>query len=65
VRDLLTPLTAADVLTASEVAALLRMPVSTVHDYARRGVLPSTKIGRHRLYVRSRIEATLLGETAD
>jgi excisionase family DNA binding protein len=57
-----THLTAADVMSASEVADLLHIPVSTVQDYGRRGILPSVKIGRHRLYIRSRIEATLLGD---
>jgi excisionase family DNA binding protein len=56
------PLTAADVMTAAEVAALLRVPRSTVEDWARRGIVPSKKIGRRRLYVRSRIEALLLDE---
>jgi excisionase family DNA binding protein len=48
-------------MRASEVAVLLHIPVSTVHDWARRGLLPSRKIGRHRLYVRQQIEALLLG----
>lgn len=34
------PLTADDVLTAKEVAVLLHAPVSTVEDWARRGILP-------------------------
>jgi excisionase family DNA binding protein len=54
------PLSAADVLTASEVAALLRVPRSTVEDWARRGVIPSRKVGRRRLYLRQQIEALLL-----
>jgi excisionase family DNA binding protein len=57
----LAPLTAADVLCAGEVAELLHVPVSTVHDWARRGELPSRKIGRRRLYIRQQIEAALLG----
>jgi len=59
------PLTAADVMTAAEVAALLRVPRSTVEDWARRGIVPSKKVGRRRLYVRSRIEALLLGEDGE
>jgi excisionase family DNA binding protein len=55
-------LTAVDVMTAAEVAALMRVPKSTVEDWARRGVLPSRKVGRRRLYIRSRIEALLLEE---
>ncbi len=54
-------LTAADVMTGSEVAELLRAPVSTVEDWARRNVLPSVKIGRRRLYIRQNIEAVLTG----
>jgi excisionase family DNA binding protein len=56
------PLTAADVMTAAEVAALLRVPRSTVEDWARRDIVPSRKVGRRRLYIRSRIEALLLGD---
>jgi excisionase family DNA binding protein len=54
------PLRAEDVMRANEVASLLHIPVSTVHDWARRGLLPSRKIGRHRLYIRQQIEALLL-----
>ncbi len=56
-----TRLTADDVMTAREVAGLLHAPVSTVEDWARRGILPSVKVGRRRLYIRQRIEAALLG----
>jgi len=59
------PLTAADVMTAAEVAALLRVPKSTVEDWARRGVIPSRKVGRRRLYIRARIEALLLHDDAE
>jgi len=54
-------LTAADVMTGREVAALLHAPVSTVEDWARRNILPSVKIGRRRLYIRQSIEAVLTG----
>jgi excisionase family DNA binding protein len=54
------PLTAADVLTAREVANLLHVPQSTIEDWARRGVIPSRKVGRRRLYLRPSIEALLL-----
>jgi excisionase family DNA binding protein len=53
------PLTADDVMTARDVAHLLHAPVSTVEDWARRGILPSVKIGRRRLYIRQNIETTL------
>jgi excisionase family DNA binding protein len=59
------PLTAADVMTAAEVADLLRVPRSTVEDWARRGIVPSRKVGRRRLYIRSRIEALLLNEDGE
>lgn len=54
-------LTADDVLIAKEVAALLHAPVTTVEDWARRGILPSRKIGRRRIYIRQDIEAILTG----
>lgn len=56
-----TRLTAYDVMTAREVAVLLHAPVSTVEDWARRGILPSRKIGKRRLYIRQQIEAVLTG----
>ncbi|MHB8243097.1 MAG: helix-turn-helix domain-containing protein [Solirubrobacteraceae bacterium] len=58
-------LTASDVMTAAEVAALLHVPRSTVADWARRGILPSIKIGRRRIFIRPRIEAQLLDEPSD
>ena len=48
-----------ELLTAAEVAAILRLRVSTVEDYARRGVLPSVKVGRHRRFVRSQLERAI------
>jgi excisionase family DNA binding protein len=50
-----------ELMTAEQVAALLMLPVSTVKDYARRGVLPSIKLGKHRRFVRSHMEATIDG----
>jgi excisionase family DNA binding protein len=55
-------LTADDVMTARDVARLLHAPVSTVEDWARRGILPSVKIGRRRLYIRQNIEVALTGQ---
>jgi excisionase family DNA binding protein len=55
-------LTADDVLTGRQVAELLHMPVSTVEDLARRGELPSRKVGRRRLYIRQQIEALLASD---
>jgi excisionase family DNA binding protein len=55
-------LTAGDVLTVGEVAELLHVPESTVGDWARRRVIPSLKIGRRRIFVRSKIEALILAD---
>ncbi len=48
-----------ELLTAEQLADLLGMRKSTVEDYARRGVLPSLKLGRHRRFVRSDVIHTL------
>lgn len=48
-----------ELMTADQVAELLLMPVSTVKDYTRRGVLPSIKLGKHRRFVRSDVQAAL------
>ena len=53
------PLTAADVLTAAEVAALLRISVSAVYRMADRGDLPCSRLGRTVRFVRQDIEARL------
>ncbi len=60
-----SPLSAADVMTAAEVAVLLHVSKSTVEDWARRGIVPSKKVGRRRLYIRSKIEALLLEDQAN
>jgi len=39
------------------------MRVSTVEDYARRGLLPSVKLGRHRRFVRSQVERAIWERT--
>ena len=48
-----------ELLTADEVAQLLHIPCSTVNEYARRGVLPSIKLGRHRRFVRSDVAVAI------
>jgi excisionase family DNA binding protein len=48
-----------ELLTADDVAELLHIPRSTVSDYARRGVLPSIMLGRHRRFVRSDIDEAI------
>lgn len=52
-------LTRADVMTARDVADLLDLPVSTVYEFARRGVLPCARLGRTVRFVRDEIERTL------
>ncbi|MFN8163791.1 MAG: helix-turn-helix domain-containing protein [Solirubrobacterales bacterium] len=52
-------LTRAELLTAAEVAERLQLRPSTVQDYARRGIIPSFKLGRFRRFVRADVEATL------
>jgi excisionase family DNA binding protein len=52
-------LTREDILNAAEVAELLQLRRSTVEDYARRGLLPSIKLGRFRRFVRADVEAEL------
>jgi excisionase family DNA binding protein len=55
----LPPLARDDVMTASEVADLLQLPVSTVYYLARRGVLPGRRLGRTWRFLPSRIEEHL------
>jgi excisionase family DNA binding protein len=54
-------LTSDEVLTAREVAELLRMPTSTVYELARRGVLPASRLGRTWRFLRPRLEELLAG----
>ena len=49
-----------EMMTSAEIAEPLRMKRSTVEDYARRGLLPSIKLGRHRRFIRSDVEAALV-----
>ena len=49
-------LTRDEVMTASEVANLLHLPVSTVYYLARRGELPARRLGRTWRFLRPRIE---------
>ena len=46
-------------LTADDVAALLRLPVSTIYDLARTGRLPHLRIGRALRFSRCDLEAHL------
>jgi excisionase family DNA binding protein len=47
------------VMTASEAAELLRLRESTLRDYARRGIVPSIKIGRHLRFVQGDLRGYL------
>jgi excisionase family DNA binding protein len=55
------PLTRDEVMTASEVADLLHLPVSTVYYLARRGDIPAHQLGRTWRFVRPRLEELLGG----
>jgi len=48
-----------DILTAQQLADMLRMQRSTIEDYGRRGVIPSVKLGRHRRYIRADVVALI------
>jgi len=48
-----------EVLTAREVANLLKMPVSTIYELARRGELPARRLGRTWRFLRPRLEQLL------
>jgi len=54
-------LTRDEVMTAREVADLLRMPTSTVYELARKGVLPASRLGRTWRFLRPRLEELLSG----
>ena len=55
-------ITRADVMCAADVAVLLGVPKSTVEDWARRGILPSRKRGRRRLFLRWEVEDWLVAD---
>ena len=52
-------LTRNEVMTAREVAELLRMPTSTVYELARKRVLPASRLGRTWRFLRPRLEELL------
>ena len=41
-----------DILTAPEVAAMLKVPVTTVYKLTREGKLPAARVGKHWRYLR-------------
>jgi excisionase family DNA binding protein len=47
-------------LTADEVAALLRVPRSTVYELTRTRRLPHIKVGRRTLFVRVDLDAWIV-----
>jgi excisionase family DNA binding protein len=49
-----------DLLTATEVAEVLRLRRTTALDYMRRGVIPAFKIGRSWYALRSRLDDYLV-----
>jgi excisionase family DNA binding protein len=53
------PLTLDELLTSEQVAEILGLRRSTVDDYARRGLLPSIKLGRHRRVIQGDVVAAL------
>ena len=52
-------LTRDEVMTAREVADLLKMPVSTIYQLARRGELPARRLGRTWRFLRPKLEEML------
>ena len=54
-------LTRDEVMTATEVAELLHLPLSTVYGLARRGQLPAIRLGRTWRFLRPRLEELLNG----
>ncbi len=46
------PIVTSDVLSADEVAELLRLDRKTVYDYAGRGVIPCQRLGKRMLFSR-------------
>lgn len=45
-----------ELMTTQDISAIFQLRASTIEDYARRGVLPSLKVGRHRRFLRSEVE---------
>ncbi|MDD5368165.1 MAG: helix-turn-helix domain-containing protein [Anaerolineaceae bacterium] len=52
----------ADILTIEEVAAYLRIPVSSVYKLAQEGKIPAQKVGRHWRFHRLTLEKWITGE---
>lgn len=54
-------ITREDVLTVTDVAALLDLKRYTVKEYARRGILPGRKLGRTWRFLRPELEDAIRG----
>ena len=52
-------LTRAELLTASQVAEILGVPLSTVREWERNGTLPRVRLGRHVRFIRTLVEAAI------
>ena len=46
-------------LDGRDIADLLHLPISTVLEYARRGVLLGGKLGRRWIFLRDEVEAAI------
>lgn len=53
------PSSATKLLTPADAASFLTLRESTLRDYARRGVVPSVKLGRHLRFVEADLVAYL------
>jgi hypothetical protein len=49
-----------ELMTAQQVGALLLLPISTVMDYTGRCAAFYIKLGKHRRFVRSQVERTIV-----
>ena len=54
-------LTRENVLDGREVAELMHLPISTVFEYARRGLLPGRKLGRRWIFLRDELDDAICG----
>jgi hypothetical protein len=54
-------LTREDVLDGRAIADLLHLPISTVLEYARRGLLPGHKLGRRWVFLTDEVEEAVRG----
>ena len=49
----------AEFISAKKAAIWLGIPLRSFHQYVKQGLLPSYKLGRHRLFRKSELLATL------